>query len=113
MRLARRPLGRSGGRKRGRARSPAALALTALALGACARLPELAVGACGNGVVEAGEDCDTFASEGLSCRARGELNACRFACSRQGGGPESACPAGWGCGVDDGICRAPSGTFEP
>ncbi len=79
---------------------------SALALGACLELPPMAAGVCGNGVVDAGEDCDGFvAYAGARCEAPGRTAACRFAC-----GPGD-CPPGWGCGVD-GVCRAPSGAFR-
>jgi hypothetical protein len=78
------------------------LAPGALAL-ACATLPEVPSGACGNGVKEGLEDCDTYAAPGQACRPPGVAGACRYDCSpREGGAPE--CPSGAACGLD-GICR--------
>lgn len=82
----------------------------ALALASCADLPPFERGVCGNGVVEPerGEDCDSFAPEGLSCGAAGDARvACRYTCSSSGPG----CPEGWACG-GDGLCRYASGSFE-
>lgn len=72
----------------------------------CAELPVIPAAECGNGVVEAGEDCDSIAGGGLVCGEPGQRAACRYTC-----GSEAGCPAGWGCG-QDGLCRAPSGAFE-
>src|SRR5258706_10152374 len=81
----------------------------ALALCGCAKLPAIEADRCGNGVLEAGEDCDTHAGEGFMCGAPGSgAAACRFQCSRSIGG--QACPAGFGCG-GDGICRAAGGGY--
>jgi hypothetical protein len=74
---------------------------------ACATLTPLDAGACGNAVVDPGEDCDSHAAfPGTQCGAVGSAGQCRYVCSQA-----SACPAGWGCG-QDGICRQPSGSFE-
>lgn len=94
---------------------PMALGLAATALLACAELPPIAVGSCGNALVEPelGEVCDTFAAgEGTACRAAGVVGACQFDCSVSASGAAPVCPDGWGCGAD-GICRAPSGQFVP
>lgn len=86
--------------------------LFAVVLAHCASLEPIAVGACGNGVVDANEDCDSFpvasseTSPQCGAPAEGAL-ACRMKCSK--GGP--ACPDGWGCG-EAGYCRRPSGVFE-
>lgn len=88
---------------------PLVLALAALALPmGCRDLPDIPRGTCGNGVVEAGEDCDTFAPSGQTCRPAGATGACRLECSRSS--PSPACPAGWGCGLDA-TCREPAGRF--
>lgn len=73
-----------------------------LALVACADLDRVDLGICGNRVTEADadEDCDTFDVDGFACEA------CRLQCNGD------ACPAGYACGVD-GICRQPTGAFEP
>lgn len=78
------------------------LAVLAMAGESCADLPTLAANQCGNGVVDPGEDCDSFPSG--ACRPPGDPNACRFDCS--------ACPSGWGCDVDEKICRKPVGAFS-
>lgn len=69
-----------------------------LAASACESLPELPADVCGNGVIEAGEDCDGAAVEGFACD-----ETCRVPCSES-----LDCPSGWGCGADD-VCRQPSG----
>lgn len=88
--------------------------LGAILLGAstCADLPYLEPGSCGDRVVEPaeGEDCDTLVDpslgEDLVCGPPdGSAQECRYVCD----GAE--CPVGWKC-EDDGICRAPSGSFE-
>jgi hypothetical protein len=81
-----------------------------LALGAidCDKLGSLPQGTCGNGVVDAGEDCDGFANEqGFTCRAADSDWACSFECKA-----DRTCPTGYGCG-QDGVCRKPLGTFSP
>lgn len=88
-----------------------ALGLSVLAQ-SCADLPAIPAGTCGNGVVDPGEDCDTFAPNGLRCRAAGAASACRFDCARDATTKaRAACPTGWGCGTDT-ICRNPSGRFS-
>lgn len=74
----------------------------------CAELDPMQEGICGNGVVEAHEDCDRFPQDG--CIPPGAEHECRFACTRDGDENTPDCPAGFNCGVD-GICRQPSGTF--
>jgi hypothetical protein len=69
---------------------PAALAAAA----ACADLPPLQARVCGNGVVEAGEDCDG----GASC------GSCRLRCDADGD-----CPEGRTCEIDAGLCAPPDG----
>jgi hypothetical protein len=88
-----------------------------LALVACARLPEIDLGQCGNGVIEEeAEDCDGFpapvaSSHPAQCRAPGTFGQCHLDCSRQSDGTVPDCPAGWGCD-DGGLCRRPTNTFE-
>ncbi|MBS2013454.1 MAG: VCBS repeat-containing protein [Deltaproteobacteria bacterium] len=82
---------------------PVALLATVL-LFDCATLESLPRGACGNGVVDPGEDCDTFPS-GKCTGASAGANACRLTCSKT-----EPCPDGWFCSVG-GFCGAPSGTF--
>lgn len=88
--------------------------LGAILLGAstCADLPYLEPGSCGDRVVEPeeGEDCDLLVDPSLGddlvCGPPdGSAQECRYVCD----GAE--CPVGWKC-EDDGICRAPSGSFE-
>ena len=78
----------------------------------CADLPYLEPGTCGDRVVEreAGEDCDLLVDPSLGddlvCGPPdGSAQQCRYVCD----GAE--CPEGWKC-EDDGICRAPAGSFE-
>ncbi|MBI3202669.1 MAG: VCBS repeat-containing protein [Myxococcales bacterium] len=75
----------------------------ALVVGACTELEDIPGGVCGNGVVEAGEDCDGDSG----CNPAGKAGACRFACETAG-----ECKPGWVCGADA-ICRAPTGEFNP
>jgi hypothetical protein len=90
--------------------------LALLACLACAPLPEIEVGQCGNGVIEEAEDCDGFPAKiagehPAQCRAPGSVGACHLDCSRQSDGTQPECPAGWGCDAS-GICRRPTGAFE-
>jgi len=73
---------------------------------ACTDLPTIEPNACGNGVIEAGEDCDTFANAGADthCRSPGQPGACRYDCDT------AKCPKGWGCGADH-VCREPTARF--
>lgn len=83
-----------------------ALAVLAVPLLDCATLSPLAADTCGNGVVDANEDCDSFPA---ACGKPGSgAGACRIAC----GGSQPPCPDGWGCSVE-GFCRQPSGAFGP
>jgi hypothetical protein len=83
-----------------------ALAVLAVPLLDCATLSPLAADTCGNGVVDANEDCDSFPA---ACGRPGTgAGACRIAC----GGSQPPCPDGWGCAVE-GFCRQPSGAFGP
>jgi VCBS repeat protein len=95
-----------------RALARGAVALLLLGGWSCARLPEVAAGECGNGVVEALEDCDSFDAEnGASCRPRGSVGECHLDCNLGADGSRGQCPSGWGCDLA-GICRRPSGQFE-
>jgi hypothetical protein len=78
-------------------------------LGGCTDVPDLEPGECGNRVVEEGEDCDTVASEGLTCGARQSSNQCFFECDPDAASP--ACPPEWECGRDR-RCREPTGAFD-
>ncbi len=83
------------------------VALSSIALAyACANLPDVTADTCGNRVVEAREDCDTFDVGKAKCGAKGTPTACRLLCT-----VTAQCPTGWGCGTD-GVCRAPSGQFD-
>lgn len=88
-----------------------ALAAGAWAAVGCAPLPTIDIGVCGNAVIDAGEDCDTFDRYGSSCRPPGESGACHLDCSRDEDGTRAPCPAGWGCN-EDATCRRPTADFE-
>jgi FG-GAP-like repeat/FG-GAP repeat len=96
---------------RGR-RAASRLAPILLAASGCAPLPDIPAQECGNGVVEAREDCDSLAPGAMPpCRPSGTVGQCHFDCRRGSDGKRPACPASWGCD-GDGICRAPTGEFE-
>ena len=76
----------------------------------CSTFPTIDSGQCGNGVIEGGEDCDTFPRFGRVCRAPGASGACRLDCSPHSDGSRDRCPVGTGCG-NDGICRRATGQF--
>jgi hypothetical protein len=80
-----------------------------VAVTACRALPPLEDGVCGNGVVEAGEDCDgapdPARGDDLACAAASVAFACHYTCTA------SACPAGWACG-GDGVCRHGTRAFD-
>ena len=71
----------------------------AVLLAACSDFESLDRGVCGNGLVEAGEDCDS--SEASCVR-------CAVTCDEQSDCPTSA----YACGTD-GLCHAPGGTLAP
>ncbi len=73
---------------------------------ACTDLVPVTAGICGNGAIEASEDCDGAAPAGQACGAPDAPNACAFICS----GSDVACPDGFACG-HDGRCRAPTNAF--
>lgn len=88
------------------------VALLVVLMSGCEVLYKQEAGLCGNAVIEAGEDCDSFPLEaGTRCLASGSPNACRLTCLPEVKGESApACPQGWGCGVD-GLCRQPSGEY--
>ena len=88
-------------------------ALLLFALCGCTDLPKLAANVCGNAVIEAGEDCDTFPpGDGMRCLPPGDAHACRLTCAPSGSEPAPRCPDGWRCGLDL-LCRRPSGEYAP
>lgn len=91
--------------------APSAAFLCAATLSACSNLPEIPAGVCGNGVLEAGEDCDGFAREGMACRAPGAIGQCHMDCSPASDGERERCPDGWGCDPDQ-VCRAATGRYQ-
>lgn len=84
--------------------------IAVLLLGGCKAFPEIAEFSCGNGVVEAGEDCDAFGRNQPGCRAAGQPGACHFDCTRTGAGEPSDCPVGFGCDATN-VCRRVSGGY--
>jgi len=89
--------------------TPLVLAFLPLLLD-CAQLDPLVPSTCGNGVVDATEDCDGFPKGQCGAPASGPAQ-CRLLCGKQASGETLACPDGWGCSVS-GFCRQPSGSFE-
>ena len=90
-----------------------ALLLLALPLTACDALEGIDRLRCGNGLIEASanEDCDGLPSGSpYACGAPGGESACKLTCGEAAG--DAPCPPGWACG-GDGVCRAPSGHFDP
>jgi FG-GAP-like repeat len=87
------------------------LIASALLLGACDRLPSIPEGDCGNGVIEAREDCDGFDVDGAYCRPKGSVGECHLDCTRTSESSANICPPGWGCDTSE-ICRRPTGQFE-
>lgn len=87
-----------------------ALAFTVFLLD-CATLEDLPSGTCGNGVVDASEDCDSFPEN--QCGAPGTAGQCRLQCGKVDPASSQAltCPTGWGCSVE-GFCRQPTGVLE-
>jgi len=77
----------------------------------CTAFPSIPNGACGNAVIDATEDCDTFAPSGLRCRPKGDDDECRLDCSPLGSGLPALCPSGWGCDAAF-VCRRPSADFD-
>jgi hypothetical protein len=89
----------------------AALCLFLSLLG-CTSFEVIEPNVCGNKVLEAGEDCDTYPVKGKICRLPGEAGACHFDCRPKADGSIVPCPPDLGC-TADGVCRTPDGTFEP
>ncbi len=87
-------------------RTNAVWALGLVALTACADLEPIAKGECGNGVIDEGEDCDSFGRLDMTCRPPDAEGACRFDCSEP-----NTCASGYACGQDS-VCRAPSAMFR-
>jgi hypothetical protein len=88
--------------------SPGWALLALLALAGCHDFRAVeADGRCGNRVwePERGEDCDGHPNLGGVCGDPNDTRACRLVCDEV-----TPCPPGFGCG-QDGICRAPAGTF--
>lgn len=80
---------------------------------ACATLPDITQGTCGNKVLDPHEDCDTFpndATGALTCGSPGSVNECRFEATDVSACPQKKTPA-YVLGVD-GVCRQPSNRFR-
>ncbi len=84
---------------------PRFLVITCLSLeSACAELPHIPEGVCGNSVVEPGEACDGAVLDQSLTRCRppdAVEGACRFDCTEG-----YQCPDGYACGSRDGVCRS-------
>ncbi len=84
--------------------------IAALCACACTDFPNIAANTCGNAVIEAPEDCDSFGlGGGTQCRPPGSDGECHLDCSVVNG-KRRPCPSGWGCDTDA-ICRQPTGDF--
>lgn len=79
-------------------------------LGGCRALPDLPSGECGNRVIEAPEDCDTFSTLDAVCRPPGTAGECHFDCTPKDG-EQVACPPAFGCDTSH-VCRRVTGRFE-
>ena len=88
----------------------ASLVPTLVGVLGCVDLPAIERGTCGNRIVEAGEDCDSY-EKGFVCRAPGSDFECRFDCTPTDSDPNRTCPIGYGCG-SDGVCRSATGELE-
>lgn len=79
----------------------------------CTSFPVIEANECGNGVLEKGEDCDTYvdARLGVECRQRDVIGACHYDCSRNPDGKRKPCPPNMGC-TADGICRFGADGFQ-
>jgi hypothetical protein len=91
-------------------RAAAALSAALALLSACRVLPDIPTFACGNGVVEAGEDCDAYGRDDTSCRPAGEPGACHFDCKQDAAGNANVCPQGFGCDATA-VCRRVMGGY--
>src|SRR5688572_12331500 len=74
-------------------------ALIVVTAPACAELPGVPSGTCGNLVLDPGEDCD---QPGAACIAPGRLGQCRYACAPAS--QHCADPSAQGCGCAGGAC---------
>src|SRR5688572_16807594 len=78
--------------------------MSALLIAGCKDLTDIGADRCGNGVIEAGEDCEPIGVDGTAtCGAEETANGCFFVCVEGTG-----CPEGFQCGSDD-RCRQASG----
>lgn len=77
-----------------------------ISLFGCTDLPDLALDTCGNFVIDAKEDCDTYPEEGFACVAKGEPNECHYVCKSL----DSECPPMYGCSTN-GVCQRGIGEF--
>ena len=86
--------------------------LAAWLVTACATPDKLPTGACGNGVVDPGEDCEYFpgldAGPGTTCAQPGSAHECHFVCD-PGDTATAQCPTGFACAMD-GACASVSNT---
>jgi hypothetical protein len=73
------------------------LGVSGLGLSACSETQHVALGQCGNRIVEGEEDCDGTSN----CSA-----TCHFTCK-----DNSDCPSGWGCDIGSNICQTARGSF--
>ena len=71
-----------------------------LALAGCSSLPDIALGICGNHIVEPGEDCDSIDPR---CVQPGQPDACRLRCDAF---PGNVCPIGEICDSNAACVRA-------
>src|ERR1700734_2251429 len=81
------------------------IACAALACTACTAPDKLPNGACGNGVVDPGEDCEYYPGETVPCGQPGTPNQCHFICDHTQ--DTLQCKVGFACQPNDECVASP------